>query len=438
MASNMEGRTRVLTAKGKAYAMETLKKEMKNKRKKLSNQLSLLDDLLKTRNIEMVKTELNNLESLFTALKSSVDGLLDLVKKEEREGLVSMMSEEQARVVEAGNKVEEWLVAEGTRDSGSCQEDVKSTMQLTLELMLVQSRLEQKLSVCNQILGSDSSQMVDMELKELETISREMRETSNHLGEVVSDGEKTKVADIIDEAERKVDEIRKQVERRATRNNDSKVSELECKNPQTSGISMGFEIDVPKDKVSLSVSVKSLEQEDGRSIKSSGSRRSMPLTFKNMLESGLGDVGGEPPGNKAKSLIEYPVDEREDGKAERWNGVSKEKIMLDDDNIQECGTVDLIQGKISTECSKGISRDAQRCTDSLNKAWDKEDWRSGRSNTSKLSELIANQVVIKPASMKSFGSKRSNGSRKSIVEVKKPSSVKSACSRQSVLSTKSR
>ena len=120
MASNSnEVRTRNRTEKGKAYASETLKRDIKKKKIKLSNQISLFEDLLKTRNVEMVKTELNKLEILVNELKSLVDSLLDVVDRKEIESWMNMMAKEQGKVIEVGDRVEKWLVAEGSREASS-------------------------------------------------------------------------------------------------------------------------------------------------------------------------------------------------------------------------------------------------------------------------------------------------------------------------------
>ena len=168
-------------------------------------------------------------------------------------------------------------MAEGARNARPCQEGsvVKSTMQLTSEVMLVQLRLGQQKS----LLESDNNEMADIEIKKLAIIENEMKEASKRLGEGVSDEEKVKVIDIVAMAEQKVKEIQKQLERRSTRREDSRMSELDDKKSCTSKIPVGCDIansdqvkgsmrkkkgeglDIPKRGMSSSASVKSLELE---------------------------------------------------------------------------------------------------------------------------------------------------------------------------------
>ena len=128
-------------------------------------------------------------------------------------------------------------MAEGARNARPCQEGsvVKSTMQLTSEVMLVQLRLGQQKS----LLESDNNEMADIEIKKLAIIENEMKEASKRLGEGVSDEEKVKVIDIVAMAEQKVKEIQKQLERRSTRREDSRMSELDDKKSCTFKIPVG-------------------------------------------------------------------------------------------------------------------------------------------------------------------------------------------------------
>ena len=69
--------------KVKTYTSEMLTRDIKKKKIKLSNQISLFEELLKTRNVEMVKTKLNKLEILVKELQSLGDRLMDVADRRE-------------------------------------------------------------------------------------------------------------------------------------------------------------------------------------------------------------------------------------------------------------------------------------------------------------------------------------------------------------------
>ena len=118
----------------------------------------------------MVNTGLNKLEILVNELKSLVDSLMDVVDRKEIESWMDMMAKEQGKVIEVGDRVGKWLVAEGTREGSSgCTRtsrypEQKSTMQLTVDLMLAQSELEKQLGICDSIGEVDDAQVRRMEL----------------------------------------------------------------------------------------------------------------------------------------------------------------------------------------------------------------------------------------------------------------------------------
>ena len=223
MASNNNGaRVRKQTLKGQAYTMETLQKEVKKLMGKLSNQISLFDDLLNTRNVTMVQTELSRLESIFGTMKLAAERLLEITTGREKEQVEEMISAAQEKFMEVENRVEKWLNAQERRSipsKSSRTPEIKSNMQLTVDLMMIQSRLENQMGKVDNLLESSDIRMISSELARLEAINKEMKETSNILGEGVLDDERIKVADIVQRADEKVNEIKSHVDKQMNGNN---------------------------------------------------------------------------------------------------------------------------------------------------------------------------------------------------------------------------
>ena len=216
--------------KGQLYMMETRRREFKKKRIKLANQISLLDDLLKTKSVAMVKTELNRIESTFTEIKSLAELLLAVIDEEEKEQVTKTISEDQVTVVEVGNRVERWLVSQGKEDTmsglskSSKTPEIKNTMQLTVELVMVQSRLENQMALVDQVLEMNNVGLMKGELDKLESINREMKRILNTLGEGVLIEEKKKIVDIVEKADTKLSYVKGQVENQMNSNDEDRRS----------------------------------------------------------------------------------------------------------------------------------------------------------------------------------------------------------------------
>ena len=80
-------RKRTLTPKGKAYQMEIAGKDLKRVRTKLTNHLSSLETLLRTKNEDLTRTETEKLDEIAEELKASVEKYTSLLdgKGEEEE-----------------------------------------------------------------------------------------------------------------------------------------------------------------------------------------------------------------------------------------------------------------------------------------------------------------------------------------------------------------
>ena len=496
MASNYMGRTRAQTEKGRVYAMESHRKELKKSRTRLSNQISLFDDLLNTRNVDMVKTELIRLESWFTEMKSVVDRLLDMVEREERGQLRDLISKKRSEVLEVGNRVERWLVSEGERDArsgrskSSRNSEVQSNVQLTVKLIMVQSRLEDKLDLCDQLLESDDAEMVKVEVKNLESLNKEMKEISNRLGEGVSDEDRMKVADIVEKVDKKVQEIGNKVgeqisydrkSQRSGKNREAQKTEISNSGVPNSSQKKEKELNTDNVKQNLvspaNSNLRVQDQDDRRSTRSNFSNQSKLTMLKNPSsgysisdDKGVKNVKQQVDGRTAGEIgredttQEVVTNHEEDqGEFEEEDNILQLSLRFKELHFSKEGgslnDFDGIQGKEPVSLRK--DKDAEDpefpspklASPKLSGGEDRNSIRSGRSRLSEQSShsrhsnvsgnkkniaLITNGVGRKAASVKSWDGRKSNAATGNIAELKKPTSLRSFGSRRSLSSTKSK
>ena len=136
-----DGRTRKqrqMTGKGQEYAMEFLSKEVKRRNKKLTDQISLFEDLLKTNDVRLIKKELAKLDLMLHELEDASNRLLEVTKGDEKEQVDSKLKTEQESVSRLKAAVVEWLDAQGNDDQldqtlSSKRNAEKSTTRLTID-----------------------------------------------------------------------------------------------------------------------------------------------------------------------------------------------------------------------------------------------------------------------------------------------------------------
>ena len=166
-------RQRKMTAKGQEFATDLLLKEVKRKGRTLTNQISLFEDLLKTSDDNMVSDELAKLDPMLSELENASKKYRDVVEMDEAKKIDDMLQTERQSVSNLKVAVKEWFdVRELDKLSGRSQASGKgkSTMRLTIELIGVQSRLENQVSLVEQLLSSDDGALVQKEFKTLEKI----------------------------------------------------------------------------------------------------------------------------------------------------------------------------------------------------------------------------------------------------------------------------
>ena len=153
MASNKpssDGRSRrprQLTTKGHDFAISLLWKEFNRRNRKLSNQRSLFDDLMKTGDVKLTNCELIKLDPMLVDLEEASGKLLEVTKRDERKQVVDKLQVERSSVSKLKIAIKEWLDAQDRDDQSvrslkSNNSQGKSAICLTIELIGVQSRLE--------------------------------------------------------------------------------------------------------------------------------------------------------------------------------------------------------------------------------------------------------------------------------------------------------
>ena len=212
--SGRSRRHRILTPKGQDYAQEILLKEVKRKSRSLTNHISLFEDLPKTKDVTLTKGELDKLEPMFRELEEAASKFLEVAQGEDKTQVVNIVNTERESVGRVTKAVTEWLEARSKEDAKSGRSetsrrsDMKSTMRLTIELIGMQSKLDNQVSLFDYLFDSKDSNMVQREFEKLEKIHNEIKDLFNSLGENVSATEKKMVTDIAGKADTQVKEIK--------------------------------------------------------------------------------------------------------------------------------------------------------------------------------------------------------------------------------------
>ena len=164
----------------------------------MSNQKSLFDDLMKTGDVKLTNCELIKLDPMLVELEEASGKLLEVTKGDERKQVVDKLQAERGSVSKLKIAIKEWLDAQDRDDQSvrslkSNNSQGKSAICLTIELIGVQSRLENKVTMFEQLLRTNDSSLVHQEFKMPESILTEMKEMSRSLEEALSQDEKAKV-----------------------------------------------------------------------------------------------------------------------------------------------------------------------------------------------------------------------------------------------------
>ena len=109
-----ESRTITLTQKGKEYQMELASKDFKRVRSKLTNHLALFETLLRGKDKDLIRTEIEKLNEIAEELKGSVgkySGLLDGKGEEEKikAEVLQIFAAEMESISRVKEEVTEWL-----------------------------------------------------------------------------------------------------------------------------------------------------------------------------------------------------------------------------------------------------------------------------------------------------------------------------------------
>ena len=111
-------RTRTMTEKGKQYSLSLLYVEAKRIVKRLANQKSLFENLLKSKNVEMVDREISKLDSIHQELLETYAQVREIVQTEEDssevsenlQNLVKVVDEEDTAVFQVKKAVSVWMI----------------------------------------------------------------------------------------------------------------------------------------------------------------------------------------------------------------------------------------------------------------------------------------------------------------------------------------
>ena len=106
-------RTRTLTQKGKEYQMELASKDLKRVRSKLTNHLALFETLLRGKDKDLTRTEIEKLDEIAEELKGSVgkySGLFDGKGEEKiKSEVLQIFDAEMESISRVKEEVTEWL-----------------------------------------------------------------------------------------------------------------------------------------------------------------------------------------------------------------------------------------------------------------------------------------------------------------------------------------
>ena len=131
----LEGRTRTLTTKGKAFQLQTAARSMKTYKKRLTKQTGIVDTLLTGFNADLVNSEVASIEKTYGEFTDSYARSCEIVgeTEEEEEGLkqlqteIGVLSEEVDNLyLECKEKVCQWSLQQEKAASELPRKSTKS------------------------------------------------------------------------------------------------------------------------------------------------------------------------------------------------------------------------------------------------------------------------------------------------------------------------
>ena len=211
---NVKPRSRTLTPKGKEYQMELVVKDLKHVRARLANHLRSFETLMRENDINGTKAELLKTDEVVAHLQTTVERQMDLFGETEetkKADLLEVLTAELESVKQVKKEVEEWLEQnrtlenEGSKtnsdeevsalsgmiqmilkpDVSATKEENKernqgeqevvcengngeSNMQITIEVMRLQMKLDNQVSLFDDLLDLKDVAMIKRELDRLE------------------------------------------------------------------------------------------------------------------------------------------------------------------------------------------------------------------------------------------------------------------------------
>ena len=232
-----EPRERNMTSKGHDYQVELLTKEMKRKRACLSKTIGVFEDLLRMKDIDATKKELNQLYKILSDLLETGTRLANLSTAEEKEGILMMLEAEKTSVDRVRASVEEWIQEQNREDGKSLHSQVskrsrksnksdqtagsseskrslkpvrpkeevdgdeKSTIAMMSEIMRKQSTLRELVLEIEGTLIKIDDGALEQKLNLFEGAMKEMRSMAEKMiaSGQLSDDETTKIKNIVEE-----------------------------------------------------------------------------------------------------------------------------------------------------------------------------------------------------------------------------------------------
>ena len=212
-------RKQVFTPKMKEFQMQLLHKETQRLKRKLNQQLGLLEDVTRTAEIDTVKKELRTGTEILSELKSAVKRYIDVCNQGDvvdTSDVTIMLEAEEDSFNKVTIAINEWIETKESTEEKSLKEKVKMTtendtsdnMKLTINLMRLHGQLENQLKLFDDLFQFKDETTIKTELKRLITIFKEMKSISTPLSENLSPVEKEKMNSILADAEHQVQKTR--------------------------------------------------------------------------------------------------------------------------------------------------------------------------------------------------------------------------------------
>ena len=220
-------RKRKLTPKAQQYQVELLLKEFKRKRLSLSNCVGRFEELLRIKDMDATKNELEKLNQALSGLQETGRKLAELSTEQETEGILKLLDAEKLSVDRVKTSVKEWMEEHMNEDNKSehsqasktsrmstkgienkdetpkpeAETSESSTIVMTSQVIQKQSALGELLREVEECVRKKNFDVLEQKVTEMEEAFEEMRKEADGLisGGKLSEKEKLKIKIIVAE-----------------------------------------------------------------------------------------------------------------------------------------------------------------------------------------------------------------------------------------------